>query len=197
MRAWQQGHINARPLLLFLMHVLPPAPPALPSCSYKQPVMVVTVGVHCIDLRGCVPPQDHLPSAAEDAAWVAAGACPPAWSCCHWDDATPGLESKSPLELVQATDGPTGFIEVAANGTWLAHLPLAGHGSLLDPGSKIFAGVHDCPAAVSSAAILPDAGALIVAFLEHKLRGQAAVEPLTLAWAANKPAQQLRLSIKQ
>lgn len=35
--------------------------------------------------------------------------------CCDWDDGKPGLETKSVLDL-EATDGPTGFIEFAPAG---------------------------------------------------------------------------------
>jgi hypothetical protein len=41
--------------------------------------MVATAGVHAVDLNGCLPPQDHVPSAAEEAAWAAAGICRPRW----------------------------------------------------------------------------------------------------------------------
>jgi hypothetical protein len=59
--------------------------------------MVATAGVHAVDLNGCLPPQDHVPTAAEEAAWTAAGICRPRWCalillaaaglyllCCFW-----------------------------------------------------------------------------------------------------------------
>ena len=54
-------------------------PTLLCASRYPQSVMVATVGVHALDLNGCLPPQDHVPSAAEEAAWAAAGICRPRW----------------------------------------------------------------------------------------------------------------------
>lgn len=47
--------------------------------DYPRPALVMTVGIHCADRNGCVAPQDHVPTAAEDEAWVRAGACRPDW----------------------------------------------------------------------------------------------------------------------
>jgi hypothetical protein len=158
-------------------------------------VLVVTVGVHCVDVRGCVPPQDHTPSAAEDDAWVAGGACRPAWSCCSWDDGQPGLEDKALAELVEPTDGPSGFVEVAAPGSWLALFPQAGHLSFLEPGSFV-PGTGSCPSLAQPGAVLRDASALVAAFFNSRLRGRGEVEPLTLGWASRQPGEHLRMSLK-
>lgn len=39
----------------------------------------MSAAVHCVDRNGCVPPQDHTPSAAEEAAWAQQGLCRPSW----------------------------------------------------------------------------------------------------------------------
>lgn len=40
---------------------------------------MMTAGVVCLDRDRCVPPQDHSPTAAENAAWRRAGYCTPDW----------------------------------------------------------------------------------------------------------------------
>jgi hypothetical protein len=64
------------------------------------------------------------------------------------------------------------------------------------PAQLVFGG-QTCPAQAAPAAIIPEAAALAVAFLESRLRGQPGVEPLTLAWAVRQPADQLTLALKQ
>ena len=68
--------------------------------------------------------------------------------------------------------------------------------SFTDPGSQALAGFN-CPAVADNAAVQADALALTTAFLESRLRGEAAAEPMALAWAAGRPAEQLRLALKE
>ncbi|PRW33812.1 chlorophyllase I [Chlorella sorokiniana] len=161
---------------------------------YIKPVLLFHAAVHCMDRNRCVPPQDHRPSAAEDAAWMAAGACRPDWWCCDWDDGKPGLESKTALDL-DATDGPTGFLEFAPAGSWLARFGLAGHTSFLEPGSIVFGGI-ECPAALDNSYIIADSVALATAFYESRLRGDRSAEDLAFAWAASRPAAHLTMEHK-
>ncbi|KAI7836129.1 hypothetical protein COHA_009959 [Chlorella ohadii] len=155
---------------------------------YTKPVLLFHAAVHCMDRNRCVPPQDHRPSAAENAAWVAAGACEPDWWCCDWDDGKPGLETKTVLDM-DATDGPTGFLD------WLARFGLAGHTSFLEPGSIVFGGIT-CPAALDNSYIIADSVALATAFFESRLRGDRSAEDLAFAWAQTRPAAHLTMEHK-
>ena len=104
----------------------PPPPPLLLCRRYHQPVLTVTTGVHCLDRAGCVPPQDHTPTAAEDAAWAAQGLCAPDWWCCDWESA-PNAQIKGSGGLFQATGGASGFVAASPPGSWVARLGLVGH----------------------------------------------------------------------
>ena len=68
--------------------------------------------------------------------------------------------------------------------------------SFTDPGSQALAGFN-CPAVAGNAAVQADAVTLATAFLESRLRGEAAAEPMALAWAAGKPAEKLTLDLKE
>lgn len=68
-------HCTACTALQLPRRSAPTSPPPQPPAP-----QLFRAAVHCMDRNGCVPPQDHRPSAAEDAAWMAAGACRPDWS---------------------------------------------------------------------------------------------------------------------
>lgn len=100
------------------------------------------------------------------------------------------------LAIGAPTDGPSGFVEVAPQGSWMAHFGLAGHTSFLEPGSTIFGGIQ-CPAALANGFIISDSLALTLAFLEARLRGGGGgPEQFALAWAAQRLLAHLQLALK-
>ncbi|KAL4436632.1 hypothetical protein ABPG75_003771 [Micractinium tetrahymenae] len=163
--------------------------------EYRQPVLIMSAAVHCIDRNGCVPPQDHTPSSAEEAALVQQGLCRPNWWCCDWDDRKPGMETKTAAGLTSPTDGPSGFIEFAANGSWLARFGQAGHTAFMDAGTAPMSAIS-CPTVEPSAAVQPDAMALAAAFLATRLRGEQGAGELAAMWAAAKPPTHLSFGTK-
>lgn len=44
------------------------------------------------------------------------------------------MENKTAAGLTSPTDGPSGFVEFAADGSWLARFGQAGHMAFVDPG---------------------------------------------------------------
>ncbi|KAK9803417.1 hypothetical protein WJX72_009700 [[Myrmecia] bisecta] len=147
----------------------------LDLATYGQPVMIVTVGVHCLDRNQCSqPPYNDGTVAVSNA--VLPNGCTPSWWCCDWDSQHPGVTGSSGLLAFAANaDGALSFLKSAPAGSWVLNLSEAGHMSFLyyDPTTQPPLAIK-CPSVAPSRTILPEVLPAISAWVDFAFNGEPA-----------------------